>query len=53
MEGNPKDPYLYRHKQIFNLKTKKCLVFSLQDDKFLLMDNNYYVYKLSRNPNDR
>lgn len=29
MEGNPNDPYLKRHQEVFNLKTPKCKVFSI------------------------
>lgn len=53
MEGNPRDPYIQHHQQIFNLKTKKCLAFSLKDGSFYLMNDSYIIYKLTRNTNDR
>lgn len=48
MEGNPKDPYLKKHKNIFNIKTRNCLAFSGNGDKFQLMDDNHIVYLLQR-----
>jgi len=53
MEGNPRDPYLLNHTAIFETKTDDCLAFSLYDDVFFFMDDNYIVFKLTRNENNR
>ena len=34
MEGNPRDPYIKRHKCIFIIKTQGCLGISGNGDKF-------------------
>ena len=54
MEGNPRDPRIGNHETIFNLKANRCLAFSVQNqDTFFFMDDQYTVYMLTRNDNDR
>lgn len=53
IEGNPRDPYIQHHQCIFTLKSKKCLGFSLENGYFYLMSDEYIIYKLTRNTNDR
>ena len=54
MEGNPRGPYLNMHKEIWSIKSDRCLAFSVQDgDLFYFMDESFVVYKLARNENDR
>ena len=54
MEGNPRDPRIGNHEAIFSLKANRCLAFSVQNqDTFFFMDDQYTVYMLTRNDNDR
>ena len=53
MEGNPKEPYINKHYIIFSIKAKKCLAFSVVDDKFFFMNENINVYMLTRNESTR
>lgn len=54
MEGNPRGPYLNMHKEIWSIKSDRCLAFSVTDgDLFFFMDETFIVYKLARNENDR
>ena len=52
-EGNPRDQYLNKHQSIYSLKADKCLAFTITNDEFYFMDENYIVYKLRRNENNR
>lgn len=54
MEGNPRDPRTKNHEPIFSLKANNCLAFNVQNqDTFFFMDDQYVVYMLTRNDNDR
>lgn len=54
MEGNPRGPYLNMHKEIWAIKSDRCLAFSVSyGDLFYFMDESFIVYKLARNENDR
>ena len=52
-EGNPRDQYLANHQVIFKMKAEKCLSFSISKDLFYFMDENYVVFTLKRNENNR
>jgi hypothetical protein len=54
MEGNPRDPKIKNHEAIFSLKANYCLAFSVENqDTFFFMDDQFIVYMLTRNENDR
>ena len=52
-EGNPRDQYLNNHQVIFKFKAEKCLSFSIEHDIFYFMNENYVVFTLKRNDNNR
>lgn len=45
-EGNPRDQYLKKHGAVFKLKAERCLAFTVVQDLFFFMDENFIVYKL-------
>ena len=54
VEGNPRDPYIENHEKIMSITAEKCLAFTIdKKDNFYFMDENFIVYKMSRNENNR
>ena len=54
IEGNPRCPYLSEHYDIWSLKANRCQALSVESsDKIYFMDDNYIIYKLTREANNR
>ena len=54
MEANPRDPYISCHYKIFTLKSFFIRGFSVIDENsFMIMDDQFTVYNLKRNENNR
>ena len=52
-EGNPREPYLRNHYDIFETKANDCLAFFHWCGTFYFMDDKFNAFTLKRNLNNR